>query len=106
MKSNKKINENKLLKAARKPSKIARKLHSLYKGKIEVVPKCQVKGLNDFSIWYSPGVAAICTDIYKNQDLVYEYTNKGNSAVISDGSRVLVLGDIGAHASMPVMEAP
>lgn len=105
MKSNKKINENKLLKAAQKPSKIARKLHSLYKGKIEVVPKCQVKGLNDFSIWYSPGVAAICTDIYKNQDLVYEYTNKGNSvAVISDGSRVLGLGDIGAHASMPVME--
>ncbi|MDR0724263.1 MAG: NADP-dependent malic enzyme [Endomicrobium sp.] len=105
METNKKNSENKLLKAAQKPSKIARKMHSLYKGKIEVVPKCQVKSLNDFSIWYSPGVAAVCTDIYKNQDLVYEYTNKGNSVVvISDGSRVLGLGDIGAHASMPVME--
>lgn len=105
MKTTKKVDENKLLKNAQKPFKISAKLHSLYKGKIEICPKCQVKSLNDFSIWYSPGVAAVCTDIYKNQDLVYEYTNKGNSiAVISDGSRVLGLGDIGAHASMPVME--
>ncbi|MDR1417875.1 MAG: NADP-dependent malic enzyme [Endomicrobium sp.] len=105
MKSNKRIDENKLLKAAQEPSKIARKLHSIYKGKIEVVPKCQVKSLDDFSIWYSPGVAAVCRDIYENQELVYEYTNKGNSvAVVSDGSRVLGLGDIGAHASIPVME--
>ncbi|MDR2396061.1 MAG: NADP-dependent malic enzyme [Endomicrobium sp.] len=98
-------NEEKLLTAAQKPSKIAKKLHSFYKGKVEVVPKCQVKSLNDFSIWYSPGVAAVCMDIYKNQELVYEYTNKGNSvAIVSDGSRVLGLGDIGAKASMPVME--
>jgi malate dehydrogenase (oxaloacetate-decarboxylating) len=105
VKKNKKTNKEKLLKAAQKPSKIAKKLHSIYKGKIEVIPKCQVKSLNDFSMWYSPGVAAVCMDIYKNQKLVYEYTNKGNSvAIVSDGSRVLGLGDIGAQASMPVME--
>jgi malate dehydrogenase (oxaloacetate-decarboxylating) len=105
MKKKRKTNEKRLLKVAQKPSEMAKKLHSFYKGKIEVIPKCRVKSLNDFSIWYSPGVAAVCTDIYKKQDLVYEYTNKGNSlAIISDGSRVLGLGDIGAQASMPVME--
>ncbi|MDR1243719.1 MAG: NADP-dependent malic enzyme [Endomicrobium sp.] len=105
MKKKRKTSEKRLLKVAQKPSEMAKKLHSFYKGKIEVVPKCQVKSLNDFSIWYSPGVAAVCTDIYKKQDLIYEYTNKGNSlAIISDGSRVLGLGDIGAQASMPVME--
>ncbi|AKL97533.1 NAD(P)-dependent malic enzyme [Endomicrobium proavitum] len=100
-----KANVKKLLKSANVPSALARKMHPFYKGKIEVVPKCRVKDFNDFSIWYSPGVAAVCTDIYKNPELVYEYTNKGNSiAVVSDGTRVLGLGDIGAEASMPVME--
>ncbi|MDR1695319.1 MAG: NADP-dependent malic enzyme [Endomicrobium sp.] len=101
----KKQNVKKLLKAAQEPSRLARKLHPFYKGKIEVVPKCRVKDFNDFSIWYSPGVAAVCTDIYKNPGLVYEYTNKWNSvAVVSDGTRVLGLGDIGPEAGMPVME--
>jgi len=95
----------KLLKAAQEPSKLARLLHPFYKGKIEVVPKCRIRDFNDFSIWYSPGVAAVCTDIHKNPELVYEYTNKWNSvAVISDGTRVLGLGDIGPEAGMPVME--
>ncbi|MFA7074109.1 MAG: NADP-dependent malic enzyme [Endomicrobiaceae bacterium] len=99
------INTKKLLKAAEKPSKDARRLHPFYKGKIEVVPKCRVRDFNDFAIWYSPGVASVCTDIYKNTELVYEYTNKWNTvAVISDGTRVLGLGDIGPEASMPVME--
>lgn len=99
------INTKKLLKAAEKPSKDARRLHPFYKGKIEVVPKCRVRDFNDFAIWYSPGVASVCTDIYKNPELVYEYTNKWNTvAVISDGTRVLGLGDIGPEASMPVME--
>ncbi|MCA6071483.1 MAG: NADP-dependent malic enzyme [Endomicrobium sp.] len=102
----KKTNDvSELLKIAKKPSKIARKLHPFYRGKIEVVPKCRVKSLDDFSIWYSPGVAVVCTDIYNNPELVYEYTNKWNSvAVISDGTRVLGLGDIGPEAGMPVME--
>jgi len=105
MKKMKTINTKRLLKAAEKPSKDARRLHPFYKGKIEVVPKCRIRDFNDFAIWYSPGVASVCTDIYKNPELVYEYTNKWNTvAVISDGTRVLGLGDIGAEASMPVME--
>ena len=102
----KKTNDvSKLLNMVQEPSRIARKLHPFYRGKIEVVPKCRVKSLDDFSIWYSPGVAAVCTDIYNNPELVYEYTNKWNSvAVVSDGTRVLGLGDIGPEAGMPVME--
>ncbi|MDR1926746.1 MAG: NADP-dependent malic enzyme [Endomicrobium sp.] len=105
MKKQKKNDVRKLLKLAREPSRISKKLHPFYRGKIEVIPKCRVKNLDDFSIWYSPGVAAVCIDIYKNPDLVYEYTNKWNSvAVVSDGTRVLGLGDIGPEAGMPVME--
>jgi malate dehydrogenase (oxaloacetate-decarboxylating) len=82
-----------------------RKLHLLYGGKVEIIPKCFVTNLNDFSIWYTPGVATVCEDIYKNPKLVYEYTNKSNSvAVISDGTRVLGLGNIGPLAGLPVME--
>ncbi|MDD5020585.1 MAG: NADP-dependent malic enzyme [Endomicrobiaceae bacterium] len=101
----KKLNIKKLLKTAEKPSQEARRLHPFYKGKIEIVPKCRVRDFNDFAIWYSPGVASVCMDIHKNPELVYEYTNKWNTvAVVSDGSRVLGLGDIGPEASMPVME--
>jgi malate dehydrogenase (oxaloacetate-decarboxylating) len=105
MKKQVKIDEDKLLRAAQEPAKFARELHTLYRGKIEVVPKCRVRSLDDFSIWYSPGVAAVCTDISKKPELVYEYTNKWNTiAVISDGTRVLGLGDIGPEAGLPVME--
>ncbi|MDR1720790.1 MAG: NADP-dependent malic enzyme [Endomicrobium sp.] len=105
MKKQEKVDIKKLLKTALEPSKIARKLHPFYRGKIEIVPKCRVKSFDDFSIWYSPGVAAVCTDIYKKPELVYKYTNKWNSvAVVSDGTRVLGLGDIGPEAGMPVME--
>jgi malate dehydrogenase (oxaloacetate-decarboxylating) len=101
----KRVNEKKLLKMSQEPSRLAKKLHPFYRGKIEVAPKCRVKNLDDFSIWYSPGVAAVCNDIYENPELVYEYTNKWNSvAVVSDGTRVLGLGDIGPEAAMPVME--
>lgn len=101
----KKQDVKKLLKAAQEPSILARKMHPFYKGKIEVVPKCRIKDFNDFSVWYSPGVAAVCTDINKKPELAYEYTNKWNSvAVVSDGTRVLGLGDIGPEAAMPVME--
>lgn len=94
-----------LLARAQKPSADALVLHPFYKGKIQVVPKCAVRDFNDFAIWYTPGVAAPCKAIHANPDLVYEHTNKGNLiAVVSDGTRVLGLGDIGPKAALPVME--
>jgi malate dehydrogenase (oxaloacetate-decarboxylating) len=81
------------------------RLHPYYHGKIQTIPKCPVRGLDDFSIWYTPGVAAPCRAIQANEELAYEYTNKGNTvAIVSDGTRVLGLGDIGPAAGMPVME--
>lgn len=80
-------------------------LHRLYQGKIQIVPKCAIRNYQDFSIWYTPGVAKPCKRIKKNKKLVYHYTNKWNTiAIVSDGSRVLGLGDIGPEASLPVME--
>ena len=100
-----KYNEEELLAKAKKPLEIASKLHSYYKGKIAVTPKCRVRDLHDFDIWYTPGVAAPCRDIVKNPEMVYELTCKWNTvAVISDGTRVLGLGDIGPKAALPVME--
>ncbi len=98
-------NEKELLAKAKKPLEVASKLHSYYKGKIAVTPKCRIRDLHDFDVWYTPGVAAPCRDIEKNPELVYEYTCKWNTvAVISDGTRVLGLGDIGPEAAIPVME--
>jgi len=100
-----KIEEKKLLKKAHKPGKDAMKLHPFYKGKIEVIPKCRIKNFDDFGIWYTPGVAEPCKDIQKNPIKVYDHTNKWNTiAVVSDGTRVLGLGDIGPEAGLPVME--
>lgn len=98
-------NEEELLAKAKKPLEIASKLHSYYKGKIAVVPRCRIKDVHDFDIWYTPGVAAPCRDIEKNPEMVYELTCKWNTvAVVSDGTRVLGLGDIGPKAALPVME--
>ena len=81
------------------------KLHPFYRGKIETVPKVCIRSLDDFAIWYTPGVAAPCRAIENDPELVYEHTNKWNTvAVISDGTRVLGLGDIGPKAGLPVME--
>ncbi len=94
-----------LLRKAELPSKLAMKYHPFYKGKIEVISKCVVRDMGDFAIWYTPGVAEPCKAIAKDRELVYEYTNKWNTvAVVSDGTRVLGLGDIGPEAAMPVME--
>lgn len=83
----------------------ALKLHKDNQGKIEVVSKVKVENADDLSLAYSPGVAEPCKEIAKDEDLVYEYTNKGNMvAVVTDGSAVLGLGNIGAKAGMPVME--
>jgi malate dehydrogenase (oxaloacetate-decarboxylating) len=101
----KKVTVEELLAKADQPSKDAMRLHAYYKGKIGVTLKCRVRDFNDFAIWYTPGVAAVCKEIAKDKEKVYEYTNKWNSvAVISDGSRVLGLGDIGPEGGLPVME--
>jgi len=100
-----KIDVEKLLAKAKKPSADAMVLHPFYHGKIETTLKCAVRSLDDFAIWYTPGVAAPCRAIAETPDLVYEYTNKWNTvAVVSDGTRVLGLGDIGPKAGLPVME--
>jgi malate dehydrogenase (oxaloacetate-decarboxylating) len=94
-----------LVKKAEMPGKEAMRLHPFYRGKVEISPKCCVRNIDDFAIWYTPGVAKPCLDIRDNPEKVFEHTNKGNFvAVISDGTRVLGLGDIGPEAAIPVME--
>ena len=79
--------------------------HAQWKGKIEVVPRCELKTRDDLSVAYTPGVAQPCLEIRDDPDKSYLYTRRGNLvAVISDGSAVLGLGNIGGLAGMPVME--
>ena len=99
------LTKEQLLEKARKPAQDAMKLHPFYKGKMEIAPKCCIRDMNDFGIWYTPGVADPCKAINKDERLVYDYTNKWNMiAVVSDCTRVLGLGDIGPKAGLPVME--
>ena len=101
----KEVTIEELLAKAEKPSKEAMRLHAFYKGKIGVQLKCRIRSFDDFAIWYTPGVAAVCKAIHQDREKAYDYTNKWNFvAVISDGSRVLGLGDIGPEAGLPVME--
>lgn len=81
------------------------KLHEELKGKIEIKSKAQVKNKDDLSLVYTPGVAASCLAISKDVKRVYQLTSKGNTvAVISDGTAVLGLGNIGPEAAIPVLE--
>ena len=90
---------------AYQPMQDAMALHPFYKGKIETTLKACVRDFDDFAIWYTPGVSKPCLDIRDNPEMVYEHTNKWNTvAVVSDGTRVLGMGDIGPKAGMPVME--
>ena len=94
-----------LLAKAERPSREAMRLHAFYHGKVQVVPKCPIRDPGDFSIWYTPGVAAPCRAIQSDPQRAYELTNRANAiAIVSDGTRVLGLGDIGPEAGMPVME--
>ena len=86
-------------------NQLALEMHEQHRGKIAVSPKVRVENRNDLSTAYTPGVAEPCRRIAANRDDVYRYTAKGNLvAVVSDGTAVLGLGDIGPEAAMPVME--
>src|SRR3989442_12482689 len=94
-----------LLKRAYAPASLAMKYHPFYQGKIEIVSKVPVDPFDDFAIWYTTGVADPCKEIQKNPERGNDYTNKWNSiAIVTDGTRVLGLCDIGPEAGLPVME--
>ena len=86
-------------------SELSLKMHEENKGKIEIVSKVKIETKDDLSKAYTPGVAEPCRQIHKNKENAYKYTAKGNLvAVVTDGTAVLGLGDIGPEAAMPVME--
>lgn len=83
----------------------ALEMHRINQGKLEVTPKVQVTNKEELSLAYSPGVAEPCKEIHEDPRKVFEYTMKANTvAVVTDGTAVLGLGNIGAEASIPVME--
>ncbi len=99
------VSTEELLAKAKQPAADAMRLHPFYHGKVQTALRCRVRDFQDFAIWYTPGVAAPCKAIQANPELVYEHTHKWNTvAIVSDGTRVLGLGDIGPKAGLPVME--
>jgi malate dehydrogenase (oxaloacetate-decarboxylating) len=93
------------LARAAKPSEEALRLHALCRGKMQTLPKCPIRGFEDFAVWYSPGVAAPSRAIAADPEAVWTHTGRGNTiAIVTDGTRVLGLGDIGPEAALPVME--
>jgi len=98
-------NVEELLRKANAPVEESKKLHPFYEGKVEIVSKVPIRSFDDFAIWYTPGVAQPCLQIAKDKELAYTLTNKWNNvAIVTDGTRVLGLGDIGPEAGLPVME--
>ena len=94
-----------LLAKAKKPAQLSPGMHKFYEGKMQVIPKCAIRSVDDFAVWYTPGVAAPCRMIQADPEKSFELTNRWNYvAVVSDGTRVLGLGDIGPEAALPVME--
>ncbi|MCD6461393.1 MAG: NADP-dependent malic enzyme [Thermoplasmata archaeon] len=99
------VDDGSRLERAKLPGKRAMRWHPFYRGKVEVLPKCQIRDFDDFGVWYTPGVAEPCRAIERDPLAVYEHTNRWNYiAVASNGTRVLGLGDIGPLAGYPVME--
>ena len=79
--------------------------HRQWRGKMQTTPKCPVRGIEDFALWYTPGVAAVARVVAEDPAQSFDLTDRGDRvAIVSDGSRVLGLGDIGPEAAMPVME--
>lgn len=93
------------VRRANLPRELSAKYHPFYEGKVEIVPRVPIRGIEDFAIWYTPGVAEPCLQIKAEPAKVWQLTNKWNNvAIVTDGSRVLGLGDIGPEAGLPVME--
>lgn len=94
-----------MLAMANEPARVSPGLHKFYEGKVQVMPKCAIESPKDFAVWYTPGVAAACRQIQEDPEKSFELTNRWNYvAVVTDGTRVLGLGNIGPRAAMPVME--
>ena len=92
------------LARAAKPAADALRWHARCRGKMQTLPKCPVRGFEDFAVWYSPGVAAPSRAIAADREAVWTHTARGNTiAIVTDGTRVLGLGDVGPEAALPKM---